>query len=177
MAEPRYVYRAEGTSERGDVVELELVSSVWEHPWTRYAACAQLSLEQSDAVFFCEGTGQERQDAAEQARKVCEGCPVRAQCQALLEQMPRSVEGVWAGTTKSGRLYPKGVPERRPGRRSPAQIVKATEADVCTVPLCDGLTYSLGFCRRCYARDHASRNAERRRESRRRYLEKKKQEG
>jgi len=74
--------------------------------WRLGAACAEVDPE----LWFPE-----RGDGAEVAKRICAGCPVRAQCLAFALQTNEGI-GVWGGV--SGR-------ERRALRRIPLEVAIA----------------------------------------------------
>lgn len=73
-----------------------------------------------DRVFFGDGLrgGRERIEATRVAKRICEGCPVRAECLAWAMRNP--VNGVWGGTTEAERGN-VGRPSRTRKRRNRRQ--------------------------------------------------------
>jgi WhiB family redox-sensing transcriptional regulator len=69
---------------------IDLLTEQW--PWRERAACRDADLE----VFFPENSGSAR------ARKICAGCPVRAQCldHAVTYDEPF---GIWGGLNRLER--------------------------------------------------------------------------
>lgn len=66
--------------------------------WRLHAACDG---EDPD-LFFPVGTAGPAVAQAEQAKRVCEGCPVRQPCLDWAMTVP-GLEGVWGGTTEAER--------------------------------------------------------------------------
>ena len=69
-----------------------------EGSWRAAASCRNGDPE----VFFPVGDSDAALDVVEQAKAVCEACPVRAAClQFALET--KQVDGIWGGTTEDER--------------------------------------------------------------------------
>lgn len=66
--------------------------------WRDHAACRH---EDPD-LFFPIGTTGPSQVQAQQAKAVCEGCPVREQCLDWALDTGQSI-GIWGGTTEAER--------------------------------------------------------------------------
>ncbi len=64
--------------------------------WQREAACRGLGLGESQAIFFPA-----RGESVEDARAICDHCPVRAEC--LDFALEHHCIGVWGGTTERQR--------------------------------------------------------------------------
>ena len=64
--------------------------------WQRDAACRGLGIEESRAIFFPS-----RGDSIDEARAICERCPVTEQC--LEFALANNCIGVWAGTSDRQR--------------------------------------------------------------------------
>jgi len=64
--------------------------------WQREAACRGLGLGESQTIFFPS-----RGESVEDARAICEGCPVVAEC--LDFALEHHCIGVWGGTTERQR--------------------------------------------------------------------------
>lgn len=64
--------------------------------WQREAACRGLGLGESQTIFFPS-----RGESVEDARAICEGCPVAAEC--LDFALEHHCIGVWGGTTERQR--------------------------------------------------------------------------
>ena len=72
----------------------ELLPELYRRPeWHQRAACRGMGL----ALFF-PGQG----DPTEEAKAICEGCPVRSQCLDAALAVPTTT-GIWGGTTGLGR--------------------------------------------------------------------------
>lgn len=71
-----------------------------EQVWRNDAACKKVDLE----LFFPK---QNHPMLYNRAKKVCEHCPVRAECRADWETMPPAMQrhGVWWGTTDKDRRH------------------------------------------------------------------------
>lgn len=74
-----------------------------ENNWRNRAACRNADPE----IFFAVGTGPGADRATAEAKKICAGCEVIAECGEFLQHMqtvlPGRVEGVWAGTSEADR--------------------------------------------------------------------------
>ncbi|MHB1783580.1 MAG: WhiB family transcriptional regulator [Acidimicrobiales bacterium] len=91
-----------------DIAELAVLSDLLGRPaWHRYAACRG----QGPSTFF-------RDDSKEpvDAKAVCAGCSVRAQCLADALSNTARISGVWGGTTLEERR--QMVRSRAPRRRT-----------------------------------------------------------
>ena len=83
--------------------------------WTRFAACRDTDPDQ----LFVTGAAQH------EAKAVCKGCPVRAQC--LADALDNRVEfGVWGGMTERER---RALLRRRPEVTSWAALLTAARTD------------------------------------------------
>ena len=83
--------------------------------WTRYAACRHSDPDQ----LFVTGAAQH------EAKAVCKGCPVRAQC--LADALDNRVEiGVWGGMTERER---RALLRRRPEVTSWAALLTDARRD------------------------------------------------
>lgn len=67
--------------------------------WRRLAACRTEDPE----LFFPVGTGAPALAQAEEAKRVCQGCPVRQVCLAWAMDDSRQVTGVWGGLREDER--------------------------------------------------------------------------
>ena len=76
--------------------------------WVDDAACSKEDPE----MFFPE-----RNSFAREAKAVCAGCPVLAQCADYAAASPVMLVGVWGGTTESERRHRPVETSRRPGFR------------------------------------------------------------
>jgi WhiB family redox-sensing transcriptional regulator len=64
-----------------------------------FAACDDLSIEESDRIFFPGKGGN-----AKAARLICSGCTVKDDCLAFaLERPQEASDGIWGGTTPEER--------------------------------------------------------------------------
>lgn len=68
--------------------------------WMRDGAC--MNSDDADLWFPTGDATEEARQQAEEAKTVCRGCPVRAECAAYAQADP-SLSGVWGGTTKQER--------------------------------------------------------------------------
>lgn len=84
--------------------------------WRDQALCRDVDPE----LFFPVGTGRSAQRQTAQAKAVCTGCPVVAQCLAFA--LAHLSEGVAGGTTPAERTALRG----RPIKRSAASARRAT---------------------------------------------------
>lgn len=74
--------------------------------WRLKAACAGLSLEEADRIFFPEET--DTPDIWREGKKICSGCPVREAC--LKNASAHGAQyGLWGGLTPQERET-KGLP-------------------------------------------------------------------
>lgn len=73
-----------------------LFPSESELAWQREAACRGLGLNESRTMFFPA-----RGESVEDARAICDGCPVSAEC--LDFALEHHCIGVWGGTTERQR--------------------------------------------------------------------------
>jgi WhiB family redox-sensing transcriptional regulator len=83
--------------------------------WQLFAACDDLSLEESDRIFFPDRGGSVRT-----ARLICSCCTVKDDCLAFALERPGEAEfGVWGGTTSEERK----VLRKQFGRTEGAYVV------------------------------------------------------
>lgn len=83
--------------------------------WKERAACADLTLEESERIFFGVGAAQ-----LEGAR-MCAGCPVWAECRDYADAFESGINrtfGVWGGEVASER-----VERRRAARNGGGDVV------------------------------------------------------
>lgn len=70
--------------------------------WKERAACADLTLEESDRIFFGHGAAQA------EGVSMCRGCPVVAECRAYADSFEEAsikrVVGVWGGEYPAERI-------------------------------------------------------------------------
>lgn len=69
-----------------------------DNPWQSRAKCKDLSIEESDKLFFLGRGG-----SPIRAQKFCSGCPVQTECRQ--EAILYDEEGIWAGLTDDQRNY------------------------------------------------------------------------
>lgn len=70
----------------------------WMHHWREDAACR----DRDPDLFFPEGTMGPARSQADQAKLVCQSCPVRKQC--LDFALRKGIgHGIWGGTTVDER--------------------------------------------------------------------------
>ena len=81
--------------------------------WQREAACRGLAKGESQTIFFPA-----RGESVEEARTICDGCPVSAEC--LDFALEHHCIGVWGGTTERQRRQLRR--QRNSARRSLAPI-------------------------------------------------------
>lgn len=72
--------------------------------WEEHARCRVVGVE----VFFPEGNGGRFRAAADEAKAVCDGCPVRRQCLDYALRIEGGAEagsraGIWGGLTPRER--------------------------------------------------------------------------
>lgn len=79
--------------------------------WRDRAACRDLDTE----LFFPIGTTGPALDQAEQAKAVCAGCPVRAEC--LAWALDSGQDGIWGGLTEDQRRTLRRGRQRSRGER------------------------------------------------------------
>jgi len=96
---------------------LEAMGNPLDMRWREQAACADI-----DVNLFFPPPGQEGRSQARLAIKLCDSCPVKADCLAYaLTFDHRSLPGIWGGTTEHQRfkMFRDGVVEKptRPYRR------------------------------------------------------------
>lgn len=90
-AERRATYRAAGRTDSGPVLDLAEVA------WMADGACREPDVP--TWLFF--PTAQDHKTVSA-AKRVCEGCPVRAECLSYATE--RGEEGVWGGTSEVDRI-------------------------------------------------------------------------
>jgi WhiB family redox-sensing transcriptional regulator len=67
--------------------------------WRRLAACRTADPD----LFFPVGTGAPALEQAEDAKRVCQACPVREECLRWAMEDSRQVTGVWGGLREDER--------------------------------------------------------------------------
>ena len=99
--------------------------------WRDDAAC----LDADPDLFFPVGTTGPGLDQTDQAKRICQACPVRKRCLASALELGAAA-GIWGGTTEDERRALRRVPARHHPRalkegdssviRGPAGITKST---------------------------------------------------
>ena len=104
-----------GTSVKTDVG----TSVMWNEDWASQAACR---VSQPDQLFV-RGAEQNK------AKKMCAGCPVKAEC--LAEALENQIEwGVWGGMTERER---RAILRKRPNVVSWRRVLEAAQSETLTV--------------------------------------------
>lgn len=75
----------------------------WYPEWTRFAACAKLSLDYVDEIFFDHGNDGRK---IKKAKEICAGCPVIHKCREQNRYIP---VGIFFGMTALERWRMNGL--------------------------------------------------------------------
>jgi WhiB family redox-sensing transcriptional regulator len=90
--------------------------------WRAEAACVASDPD----LFFPFAAGAVSARQANQARRICARCPVRAQCLKFAMDIPEA-HGIWGGTTPQERLRQRRR-ERERNRRPPGHVTSGLAA-------------------------------------------------